>query len=250
MSKQTDKDWIKWGKDDPYFAVLSSESFRKENMNDEIKKVFMDSGRVWIKDVFKTVESIYGPLKDGMCLDFGCGTGRFVLPMFDKFEKVIGIDISPQMLDETKVNSESVAGHRLGLYQSIDLVDRGEKVDFAHSYIVFQHIPKPQGMEIIKKICSLVKRNGVVAFHVVIDNKRPFKDKMLYNIRKYVPLFHNLINILKGRKFDNPLMQMNVYHLPDLLQIMVDEGFSNFNFEIDNHSGYISSYVYAQKING
>ena len=34
MKSKTDLDWEEWGKHDPYFGVISSDQYRKNNLND------------------------------------------------------------------------------------------------------------------------------------------------------------------------------------------------------------------------
>ena len=98
----TDDEWEKWGKKDPYFGVLTDERFRRQNLTDEAKIYFFESGRSHIRHIFKVcrrhLDKNFNPKN---VLDFGCGTGRLVIPFAEIAEHVVDIDVSDSMFSET-----------------------------------------------------------------------------------------------------------------------------------------------------
>ena len=68
----TDKDWEKFGVDNPYFGVLSHDKFRSSNLTDENKEEFFMSGRNYIDSVLKKIrQHIDQNFTIKKALDFG-----------------------------------------------------------------------------------------------------------------------------------------------------------------------------------
>jgi len=52
--------------------------------------------------LLELVRACYRPDGTGRLLDLGCGTGQLALPLRREFATVVGIDISPEMIEEAK----------------------------------------------------------------------------------------------------------------------------------------------------
>src|SRR5262245_11062821 len=73
LRNKSDKDWIQLSIEDPYFAVLTDEKFRRENLNDDLLKEFFESGEKYINLILDTVRSYLDPgFQPRKALDFGC----------------------------------------------------------------------------------------------------------------------------------------------------------------------------------
>src|SRR5262245_22540836 len=57
LSNKSDKDWIQLSIEDPYFAVLTDEKFRRENLNDDSLKEFFESGEKYIDHILSAVHT-------------------------------------------------------------------------------------------------------------------------------------------------------------------------------------------------
>src|SRR4051812_30480099 len=99
----TDKQWEQWGKRNPYFGVLGVESSSLTER--EAFERFFESGRQHVIEVLSLLHASGATFGDeASALDFGCGVGRLLLPLSEKFSHVSGIDISPTMLDLARGN--------------------------------------------------------------------------------------------------------------------------------------------------
>src|SRR3954470_15843781 len=99
----TDKQWEQWGKKNPYFGVLGVES--SSLTEKEAFERFFESGRQHISEVLSLLQASGATFNNESCaLDFGCGVGRLLLPLSEKFSHVSGIDISPAMLELARKN--------------------------------------------------------------------------------------------------------------------------------------------------
>jgi len=143
----TDAEWEKWGRQDPYFGVITFEKYRNQNLSESAKAEFFQTGKDHIEHVMdvcrKHIDSNFSPRRS---LDFGCGTGRLLLPLAGISEAAVGIDVSDSMLKETRKNCTEHQIDNVQLVKSDDQLSRLEgQFDFIHSFIVFQHIPVDRG---------------------------------------------------------------------------------------------------------
>src|SRR5258708_15239189 len=89
----TDDHWKQWGEQDPYFAVLSRNKFRKENI-EENRKEFFESGAEVVSGVIDMAVRHFGQFNLGFALDFGLGVGPLTIPFAQRFKNFLGVVIS------------------------------------------------------------------------------------------------------------------------------------------------------------
>ena len=105
FNSNTDREWEKFGKDDPYYGVFTHDNYRKSNITDEKKEEFFATGVNYVDDVLKKIRwHIDENFTIKKALDFGCGVGRLVIPLANIAQEVTGIDVSDSMLNEAKKN--------------------------------------------------------------------------------------------------------------------------------------------------
>lgn len=99
-------------------------------------------------------------------LEIGCGIGRMTRVFARKFGHVIGIDISAEMIEQARASEIQGAEFLLG--SGTDLAGvRDSSVDFAFSYIVFQHIPDPRiTLHYFSEIGRVLRPGGLFLIHV------------------------------------------------------------------------------------
>lgn len=98
--KNSDQDWIEFGKTDPYYAVLTSDSFHLNPLTQENLASFYQMGEDYVDNVLHTIRKHFDPeFKPERSLDFGCGVGRLAIPLARVSKSTIGIDISDAMLN-------------------------------------------------------------------------------------------------------------------------------------------------------
>jgi 2-polyprenyl-3-methyl-5-hydroxy-6-metoxy-1,4-benzoquinol methylase len=147
----SDESWEKWGKENPYYGVLTDDRFRQENFNSELKAEFFETGRLHIDRVLSMARTHCGAsVTLQSALDFGCGVGRLVIPLAGIFKHVTCVDISSAMLEVAKQNCAERGIDNVNFVRSDDNLSRvAGKFDFIHSYLVLQHIPIRRGEKII-----------------------------------------------------------------------------------------------------
>lgn len=217
MASVTDKQWQKWARENPYYGVLGVETDTVSEP--EIKERFFATGVDDLGRAIADVERHFGPMQRGTGLDFGCGVGRLLRAMSDKFQSSWGVDIAPEMLEMAKDNCADAPGE-IHVYQTVNAVAQtGTKFDFVHSYIVLQHIRPGQGIPIITQLVSLLKPGGCFALHFTIGDHR-IKIRRMNWLRYRIKPLHWAYNMRAGRPWNEAITEMNRYNMADVIHAL------------------------------
>lgn len=97
-------------------------------------------------------------------LEIGCGPGRLLLPLSRTFGRVVGVDVSPEMIERARRNLEEISNARAELNSGADLGEfPAESFDFCYSHAVFQHVPSRQVMlEYLREAWRVLRPGGVL----------------------------------------------------------------------------------------
>lgn len=247
----TDIEWEKWGKKDPYFAVLTDKKFRNSNLTDDVKSEFFASGKSHINQVLEVCRTrLNRDFSPKRALDFGCGTGRLVIPLAEIVDRVVGLDVSNSMLKEAQKNCEDYSLTNVSLLKSDDeLSVLDGHFDFIHSYIVLQHIPVARGRHIFMNLLNHLEEAGIGVIHFTYANT-------IYSKNYGVPprgrwqMFKILKQLIRRTFFFKhlePEMQMNLYNVNELFFLMQTTGISDFYVEFKDDSGDLGIILYFMK---
>lgn len=73
----TDRDWEQYGRQDPYFGVLTHEQFHRKDMTVRAREEFFATGVQHVAHVFDGIRTHLSPdFAPKAALDFGCGVGK------------------------------------------------------------------------------------------------------------------------------------------------------------------------------
>ena len=249
MSKIKEK-WEYYGKNDPYFAVVTLDEFRKDNLSAAAKNQFFETGDAYIEKVWREIENNFAPnFAPERALDFGCGVGRLVFPLAAKCKTVVGVDISEEMLREAAENSRDKQINNTEFVQTdAFLLDKKKKFDFVHSFIVFQHINPEIGFEIIKNILEKLDDKGIGALHFTYHNPTSAFQAAKFKIYRDYPLVYKIKGAIFGSGKE-PLIPMHVYDLNELFRILQENNCGRAFVRFSDH-GYKGILVIFQKQNG
>lgn len=230
----SDYNWRLWGERDPYYGVLTNPQFHSDNI-DQSRADFFERGNAFVWHWLAKLEHRFGSLKRDRALDFGCGVGRLTVPLTDHFGSVVGLDISPGMLEEAARNSE---GLNITYTLSNESLSRLEGTfDFVNSCIVLQHIPVARGMHLLAQLLDRVRPGGGCLIQFTTKRNYGWKREIGYRIRHSLPGGQYLVNLLKGRSTDAPMMQMNQYPLEDVMRLFNRKGFEELLVSYQDHDG-------------
>jgi 2-polyprenyl-3-methyl-5-hydroxy-6-metoxy-1,4-benzoquinol methylase len=243
----SDKDWQYWGKEDPYYGVLSTNDFRRNSLDANLE-LFFFTGEQYISDRMNLIQQHFPTAAMGNAFDFGCGVGRLAMPMARRYAKVVGLDISTHMIAEAILNSERFGCQNIE-YKSGNLssINGNSLFDFINTFIVLQHIPVDRGLSYISKMASMLNDNGVINVHVTVDRQQTFVRKFLYNVQKRITLVNMLANIMRKRPLKDSLMQMNEYPFLEIMKIFEQNGIHSPIVTLDSHDGTLALTLLGQK---
>ena len=242
--------WKKWGEINPYFGVLTDDSFRLDRFDESARERFLRTGEAHIEELFATIrEHLAADFQPRVSVDFGCGTGRLGIPLARRSGAVIGIDVSDAMIEEARKNCDRQSIANVQFATSVDQLKAVAKggYDFVHSFIVFQHIPIRDGMRIFEALLTGLNPDGVVALHFTLHRDKSLMRRAGAWATTHVPLLHRLRQIVRGRPAGDPPMQMNAYDLSLILAALHREGMPWAIVRTTDHGGYIGAMVIAKK---
>ncbi len=226
VSDDSDASWESYGRRDAYYGVLSTDKFRGKNLSEAMIADFMQSGENHISEVLGFAEKCLGPVARGRALDFGCGVGRLLLPLARRFGHATGLDISDSMLAETRRNAGKAGIENIGLAHRPEELPENDTYDFIHSVIVLQHIPTARGEALISALLARLAPGGVAMLHVNLGLKRSRARALGTWLRRHFTLLNLPANLINGRSWNEPMMQMNEYSLRRILEIGRRQNFS------------------------
>jgi ubiquinone/menaquinone biosynthesis C-methylase UbiE len=249
FNSNTDKSWENFGKNNPYFGVITDKKYDNENLTQENKEEFFKSGFHHVEHLLDVVKKhIDNNFNVVNALDFGCGVGRIVIPLSKIATQVVGIDISDSMLIEARKNCQNQGITNVEFVKSDDQLSLlKNNFNFIHSFVVFQHMSTSRGESILRHLLNILDDGGICILHFTYANTKSKLRKFVPLIKFYVPFASNIINLFSGRDFMAPYMQMNSYNLNTILFTLQQSNISNLHIEYTNHSGYLGVIIYFQK---
>jgi len=246
----TDSDWQRWGEQNPYYAVLSDDKYLKANLTSDSLQEFFASGERHIERVYDSIRTrIRREFQPARVLDFGCGTGRLVVPFAMRADSVVGIDVSPAMLNEARANcaERGIVNAQLLNLDEIDSLQESS-FDLLHSFIVFQHIPIARGEFLLEKLISLLAEGGIGAVHLTYSNTRRAWQGVSRAYQLLPRVGDWLLNLLQRRPLNAPRMQMNCYSMNRVFDILLRAHCSNIWIEFSSHGTHHGAMVYFEKV--
>lgn len=239
----SDRQWERYGEQDPYFGVYTDDRFRKGSLTDETRAQFFDSGRAHVEHVLEVARRHVAPgFAPGKILDFGCGVGRTLIPFARLATRATGVDVSAGMLEEARRNCAAAGLDNVDCVESDDALTRvGHGFDLVHSFIVFQHIPVRRGERLFSGLVARLAPGGVGALHVTYG--RPLVSRVR---RRLGHLRRDLVERVSGVE-GPPRMEMNSYRLDVLLRVLQSAGVEELHAEFSNHGGELGVMFYFRR---
>lgn len=249
LGKDPDKEWEKFGRNDPYYGVMTCDKFRKDNFDDKHFVEFFQSGRDHVEYILDTIRtSIHPGFSPTTAFDFGCGVGRVAIPLAGICRDVVGVDVSSSMLEEARKNCIKQSVTNLEFYTSDDeLSNVSGTFHLIHSTFTLQHIPRKRGKKIVKRLIELLSDDGVAVLNFLIHKDMPLIAKTVALLREKVPLFNNLTNIVYGKPFFEPLMEKNVYDLNRIIKMLHETGCGNLHIRSFRNGNHLNAILFFQK---
>jgi len=109
--------------------------------------------------------------KEMKVLEIGCGSGRITRALAEVFGEVYAVDISGEMIRHAEEALAGTPNAHVFQNNGTDLSVLGDiQVDFAFSYIVFQHIPSREVIRgYVREVARLLRPGALFKFQVQGD---------------------------------------------------------------------------------
>jgi SAM-dependent methyltransferase len=162
MTRSTNDDWETLGRADPLWAVYVAPGAERGRWHVD---AFLATGRAEVDRVLAQLGVLAPSVPRSRALDFGCGVGRLSAALAAHFDEVVGVDVSPAMLDWAR----EVAGDRCTflLNKSDDLsIIESDSVDVSYSSLVLQHLPRDRALGYLSELIRVTRPNGCVIVQV------------------------------------------------------------------------------------
>jgi len=258
MPKDSDSEWEKWGRNDPYFGVITSPEYRNSTITEADKTEFFASGTTHVKQVMTYISRhIEKDFKCDRVFDFGCGVGRLVVPFAKICDQVVGVDISESMLKEAAANCRKYSCDNVTLLQSNDQLSNVDgKFDLIHSFIVLQHIPVERGYQLLECMLDRLNEGGICALHFTYAKstddayKNGSDQKAGAQAGKYIfSLPGKVLRLIRRllSRTREPEMQMNGYDMNHLLAQIQSRGVTDIHTQYTNHQGTLGVFLFFKK---
>jgi SAM-dependent methyltransferase len=243
MDMSTDTAWEEWGRRDPYFGVITDPKFRGAGINENAIQEFFASGHSHVHGVLSTIRKCIDPeFAPRTVLDFGCGVGRLLIPFAKFAADVVGLDVSPSMLQEARRNCDEQRLNNVRLFHSDDALSTlTGSFDLIHSCIVFQHIPVDRGRAIFSQLLRYLHPGGVGAVQFTYSKTR---FAQTHGIAP--PLLPAEVAAQPVCTDADPEIQMNPYNMNEILFLLQKQGMSRFLTEFTDHGGELGVFLFFQ----
>ena len=163
--------WDRFAEYDPLWAILSDPS--KAGRRWDLQS-FIETGRREVSLLMYQLRALGLDGRRDTALDFGCGVGRLTQPLAEYFDRVVGIDVSPNMVHLANVLNRHPDRVEYICNTSETLhVLRDRQFGLAYSNVVLQHIEPPKALRCLSELLRVVAPGGVLVFQVPSHRRPP-----------------------------------------------------------------------------
>lgn len=158
--------WQEIAREDPEWAVLSLPQGKHGAWEPSSLR---RTGEEAVARLLEFAERDVEAIATALAVDVGCGVGRLTAALADRFDRVVGIDVTPAMLD--------AARDRLGDRRNVQLVQadvarelpvEAAGADVVISERVLQHLPPNDVVAHVQGLVGLLRPGGVAILQVPI----------------------------------------------------------------------------------
>jgi SAM-dependent methyltransferase len=154
--------WDAHARRDPLWAILSEPSRKHAGWDVES---FFQTGVAEIAAMFYEVDSRGIRYDRGSALDFGCGVGRLTQALASHVEQVVGIDVSPRMIELARQLNRHADRVVYLANAAPDLTVVGDRrFDVLITQVVLQHIDPDLANRYVGEFFRVVRPDGLIVF--------------------------------------------------------------------------------------
>jgi len=156
--------WDDFAKYDPLWAILSDPT--KAGRQWDLPR-FLETGRREISLLFYQLRALGLAVERRAALDFGCGVGRLSQPLASHFDRVVGVDVSAEMIRLANAINQYPDRVRYvcNVRDDLEIFDAGE-FGFIYSNVVLQHIAPDRALSYLAEMLRVLAGGGLLVFQL------------------------------------------------------------------------------------
>lgn len=165
MAPDADR-WQEIAAEDPDWVVLSLPRGKRGGWAvDDL----LATGERAVAHLLEVASQHAGEIGTGLVVDVGCGVGRLAEALADRFDHVVGVDVTPAMLEQarTRVTRPEVTFVRADVAR--DPVPGGRDADLVVSERVVQHLDPDELVPHLRALVGLLRPGGVAVVQVPVS---------------------------------------------------------------------------------
>jgi len=141
---------------------------RPEHIDALAGPAFFASGAEEVERVLAYLVEHFGPLPAGEALDFGCGLGRLSRALASRYDRVLGLDVSPAMIARARSLNEHVEHCSFAVNATRDLRQLADsRFALVLSLIALQHVSPPRAIRsYIREFVRVAQPGGLIVFQL------------------------------------------------------------------------------------
>jgi SAM-dependent methyltransferase len=214
---------------EPKRGTWTEEEFYASGLSD-----WADLSRHWLH---------YEPSLGGTCLEIGCGPGRVTRALAGSFSKVVGIDVSEDLLARARaVVPDNVELHQV---DSVSIPLGDATIDAVFSIHVFLHL---ENLDTIRRYLAdafrVLRPGGTAMVHFwMAGTPAKLRNRIAYFLR----LILSRRGIRRGR--DATSVRVTTVKLEDMYATVQGIGYEDieFRFILTRYTGYMACFCFARK---
>jgi SAM-dependent methyltransferase len=164
VSEKMKRDWNQRAQHHARFWIATE--------NYQTEEVFTQSGQDTAQALLEALNGLWRP--SWRVLDIGCGIGRVLKPLAKHFHALVGIDVSPTMIAQSKAWLSEFPNVTTFETSGMDLREfQDQSFNLVYSYVAFQHMPRPVLEQYLAEINRVLTPDGYLALQLPIG---PYSD--------------------------------------------------------------------------
>jgi cyclopropane fatty-acyl-phospholipid synthase-like methyltransferase len=221
-------EWRFWGQHDPMWAVATWEGREHDGPHPWTIDDFRASGLSDCSDIMRHWNH-YGRIAGGVCIEIGCGSARLTSALLDYFDRVLGIDVSPDQIELAKrVLGDNVSRVDFSIVENPVINATPKSCSAMISTHVFQHLSDYSGIvAYLRATYGALEPGASICFQAPVpgaDNG----DLPLLIYRAYRFVWARVNRAIRRRRF----MEYNRYPASRIVSTLKEIGFEDVELRI------------------
>jgi SAM-dependent methyltransferase len=176
ISEKMKRDWNQRAQHHARFWIATE--------NYQTEEVFAQSGQDTAQALLEAIKGLYR--SSWKVLDIGCGIGRVLKPLAKHFHALVGIDVSPTMIAQSKAWLSEFPHVTTFEASGVDLRDfEDQSFNLVYSYVAFQHMPRLVFENYLGEINRVLTPEGYLALQLPIGPYCDVPTEDTIGIRSY-----------------------------------------------------------------